>query len=534
MSWRTNKELKRDGNASCGFRHNASFGDQGGDFIGYRRSVGGSRTARHAKTNWWAPACGALLLSSVIVAVIIKQIASAENEARVATSVVDNKKKQGERGLAPSFDGQTSKPEADAIVRQPGAKKLGTDITAPSPEEQSQPDTVAPPSEAPSKPETDAIVRQPGTKKPETDMTAPSPKEQSQPDTLAPPSEAQTSKPETDAIVRQPGTKNPGTDITAPSPEGQSQPDTLAPPSETQTLKSETEAVGRRPDTEISSRNAAGLPVPQLVLPADVAKKVGHNIWLNETNGNRDAITSWNANEEFASLGIGHFIWFPAGKMAPFEEDFPSVLEFLRKEGAHLPSWLDKMPIPPCPWTTRTDFMKSFNSLEMKQLRQFLLDTVAGQTQFLVARAQGALDKILENTPAKAEREHIVTQFSRITGASADWYPVIDYINFKGEGINPAETALNKQTGQRQGWGLKQVLLTMIGTTSDRKAVLAEFADAAQFVLQQRIRNIPADRISRAGWLRRVETYRRPVADLESNPKRAGNQSLRAKGAEAR
>ena len=274
----------------------------------------------------------------------------------------------------------------------------------------------------------------------------------------------------------------------------------------------------RQPEAQKSGRKATDLAVPQLVLPADVAKKVSQKIWLNETNGNRDAITSWNAYEEFASLGIGHFIWFPAGKTATFEEDFPPLLEFLRKESVHLPSWLDKTPIPPCPWTNRTDFMKKFNSPETKQLRQFLLDTVAEQTQFLVARAQGAMDKILENTPDNAEREHIITQFSRITRASKDLYPLIDYINFKGEGTNPAETAVDKQTGNRQGWGLKQVLLRMSGTTGDQKAVLAEFADAAQFVLQQRVRNIPADRISETGWLRRVETYRRPIADLDRTP----------------
>ena len=161
----------------------------------------------------------------------------------------------------------------------------------------------------------------------------------------------------------------------------------------------------RQPEAQKSGRKATDLAVPQLVLPADVAKKVSQRIWLNETNGNRDAI------------------WFPAGKTATFEEDFPPLLEFLRKESVHLPSWLDKTPIPPCPWTNRTDFMKKFNSPEMKQLRQFLLDTMAGQTQFLVARAQGAMDKILENTPDNVERERIISQFSRIARASKDLYP---------------------------------------------------------------------------------------------------------------
>jgi hypothetical protein len=53
----------------------------------------------------------------------------------------------------------------------------------------------------------------------------------------------------------------------------------------------------------------------------------------------------------------------------------------------------------------------------------------------------------------------------------------------------------------------------MNGTANEPIAVLAEFADAAQFVLLQRIRNVPANRIWEAGWLRRVETYRRPISD---------------------
>jgi hypothetical protein len=164
------------------------------------------------------------------------------------------------------------------------------------------------------------------------------------------------------------------------------------------------------------------------------------------------------------------------------------------------------------------DFKKQFSSPAMIELRQFLLDTVAQQTQFLVVRAQGAMDKILRNTPDSADREHIITQFSRMARISGDQYPLIDYIDFKGEGTNPAETALNQRTGERQGWGLKQVLLSMRGAASDRDAVLAEFADAARLVLQQRVRNTPAIGRAEAGWLRRIETYRRPIADLESNP----------------
>jgi hypothetical protein len=168
----------------------------------------------------------------------------------------------------------------------------------------------------------------------------------------------------------------------------------------------------------------------------------------------------------------------------------------------------------------------------MKELRQLMLDTVAEQTQFMVARAQGAMEKILKTTPDGTERQHIVIQFTRVVRASENFYPLIDYINFKGEGTNPNEAAMNSETGRRQGWGLKQVLLKMNGDTSDPKAVRAEFAHAAQFVLQQRVRNLPSNRVFEVGWLRRIATYHRPIEDPESSPKRTPRKSLRVTAAQ--
>jgi hypothetical protein len=316
-----------------------------------------------------------------------------------------------------------------------------------------------------------------------------------------------------------------GPAVAQPSQTQKSEPETVLRQPEVQ--KPAPEAAVQMPELPKSSLEAKDLPVPALVLPDDLAKKIGQKIWLNETGGKRDAITSWNANEEFASLGICHCIWFPVGKWLPFEESFPALLEFMRKKNVRLPAWLDQTQIPANPWTSRAEFRKNANSPQMKELRQFLLDTVAEQTQFMVARAQGAMEKILKTTPDGTEREHIVIQFTRVIRASENFYPLIDYINFKGEGTNPNEAAMNRETGRRQGWGLKQVLLKMNGVTGDPKAVRAEFADAAQFVLQQRVRNLPSNRVFEVGWLRRVATYRHPIADPESGPK----QSLRVTAA---
>lgn len=286
------------------------------------------------------------------------------------------------------------------------------------------------------------------------------------------------------------------------------------------------------PTSGLATKDAGkDLAVPQLVLPPDLAKKIGHRIWLNETGGRRDALLSWSANEDFASLGIGHFIWFPVGKWLPYEESFPALLEFMRAKNVRLPAWLDQPQIPANPWTSRAEFRRHANAPQMNELRQLMQTTVAEQTQFMVARAQGAMEKILKTTPDGAERDHLVRQFTRLIRASGDFYPLIDYINFKGEGTNPNEAATNRETGRRQGWGLKQVLLRMNGTSGDAKTVRAEFADAAQAVLQQRVRNIPSNRVFEAGWLRRVATYRRAVGEAETGGGRGTRRVLRVTAA---
>ncbi len=53
------------------------------------------------------------------------------------------------------------------------------------------------------------------------------------------------------------------------------------------------------------------------------ALAAGKRLWHNECAGTVEGLTSWNTGEDFASLGIGHFIWYPAGRRGPFDESFP-------------------------------------------------------------------------------------------------------------------------------------------------------------------------------------------------------------------
>ena len=229
--------------------------------------------------------------------------------------------------------------------------------------------------------------------------------------------------------------------------------------------------------------------------------KIGKKIWQNECNGTIAGLTSWNAGEDFASLGIGHFIWYPKGRRGPFEESFPKLVSFISKRGAKLPALLLGTGEKPCPWNSRTEFLRAQHSAEMNQLRSFLADTIDLQAEFLIARSESALPKMLAEA-APSDRANVQEQFERLTRTSQGCYALVDYVNFKGEGV------LHTERYQGQGWGLLQVLEAMHGT-SDSGAV-DEFARAARAVLTQRVQNSPADRHEArwlSGWIRRVNSY---------------------------
>jgi hypothetical protein len=232
------------------------------------------------------------------------------------------------------------------------------------------------------------------------------------------------------------------------------------------------------------------------------ALKVGKRVWQNECNGTISGLTSWNQGEDFASLGIGHFIWYPQGRQGPFEESFPKLVSFVSSRGAKLPTFLLRVGGgQPCPWNSRAEFLKAQITTEMNQLRRFLVDTIDLQAEFLVARLDAALPKMLAEA-APTDRTNVQQQFERLTKTPQGCYALIDYVNFKGEGV------LQTERYKGQGWGLLQVLEAMRGN-SDSGAP-DEFARAAKVVLTRRVQNAPADRHESrwlTGWLRRVNSY---------------------------
>jgi len=231
------------------------------------------------------------------------------------------------------------------------------------------------------------------------------------------------------------------------------------------------------------------------------ALRIGKRVWQNESNGSVAGLTAWNAGEDFASLGIGHFIWYPEGMRGPFEESFPKFLLFAREHNVTIPVWLNQATA--CPWKSRAEFSKAQDSAQMRELRQLLAHTVDLQAQFLVARLQESLAKML-NEAALGERDNVERQFGRVAGTPHGCYALVDYVNFKGEGV------LHTERYRGEGWGLLQVLEQIHGTKPGAAAT-QEFSDSAAAILRRRVQNSPTERHEARwlpGWLNRVRTYR--------------------------
>ena len=249
----------------------------------------------------------------------------------------------------------------------------------------------------------------------------------------------------------------------------------------------------------------AGLPPLARVgcdvaIGAEEARALADKVWRNESGRDVDKILWWNRGEDFPSLGIGHFIWYPPGVDGPFQESFPQLLAFLSARGVALPAWLAGDPFPDSPWLTREQFLDARNGPKATELRRLLVDTVGLQAEFMLARLQGALDVMVDGLPA-SRAATVESRFCALAKLPAGRYALVDYVNFKGEGVNPRE----RYAGQ--GWGLRQVLEEMRG----QPPANVDFADAAARVLERRVRNAPAERREQrwlTGWMRRVDTYR--------------------------
>lgn len=227
------------------------------------------------------------------------------------------------------------------------------------------------------------------------------------------------------------------------------------------------------------------------------SRSVAERVWQNECGGSVQGLVSWNAGEAFPSLGIGHFIWYPAGQSGSFAESFPPFVAFAEAHGTPVPTYLHGA----APWPNRAAFQADRSGLA-DRMRRWLAANLTIQMQFLHARAQAALPTMLRHS---RRPQAVRAWFEELSRTQQGMYCLVDYVNFKGEGVNPSE----RYSGQ--GWGLLQVLEEMRGMPASGVNAPAEFARAAEAVMRRRVQNAPSSRGETRwlqGWVNRCRSYK--------------------------
>jgi hypothetical protein len=243
-------------------------------------------------------------------------------------------------------------------------------------------------------------------------------------------------------------------------------------------------------------------PVETVQFGSSPLQIIGQKIYNNETGGDVSNLIFWSTNEGFASLGVGHFIWYPQGKIQRFKQTFPDMIRYLKSNGSDVPDWLLQQIEIGSLWNSREELEQSRGSEKFLALQKLLIDTSGLQVSFLFQRLDKALPRILTATN-QSSHELITRRFNRLKNSPGGLYPLVDYVNFKGEGSVPAEGY------KGEGWGLLQVLETMEDTPAGPEALVA-FSVAADKVLTRRVSNSPLERNEQRwlpGWRVRLMTY---------------------------
>jgi hypothetical protein len=244
-----------------------------------------------------------------------------------------------------------------------------------------------------------------------------------------------------------------------------------------------------------------------ITLTEKQANYIAKKVWKNEGAGLDKYLVHWNNGEDFASVGIGHFIWFPKGHTERFREVFPMVVAFMEKRDVKMPAWLNSKTA--LPWNSKVEFYaaKRAKSTQYMELFRFLKGTMSYQAEFMADRLAKALPQML-NTIDDPKRKALVKKrfyevmYNRDGSVNErGLYVLLDYTNFKGEGT------LKSERYKGQGWGLLQVLEHMDPNEMNKQKA---FALSAKAMLSRRIKNSPKERGEerwRKGWNIRLNTY---------------------------
>lgn len=248
-------------------------------------------------------------------------------------------------------------------------------------------------------------------------------------------------------------------------------------------------------------------PQPPRLAPrtptAEELRIIGEKIFRNETGGQISKTVHWNVGEDFAAMGIAHFTWYPPGRAQRFGNTFPAVLNYMAQRGAPPPAWVRFAAARGAPWFSRQELLRVKNTRQIKELEQYLYRTRGLQAEFIIERTKRALPRVVKAAHPNV-KGRVTNNINALANTRGGWYPLIDYVNFKGEGLGQAPASYNGQN-----WGILQVLENMRPSPPGLVALNA-FADSAYQILLRRVRNAPNKGEARwlPGWRNRTNTYR--------------------------
>ncbi len=239
----------------------------------------------------------------------------------------------------------------------------------------------------------------------------------------------------------------------------------------------------------------------------------------HEFGNSKLQVAQWNDGEDWLSLGVGHYIWYPKEGEKKYTESFPDLIKFACSNGytGSLPKEIGYTGGNPvlgvCPWNSKKEFEdpKTKNSDELKNIQNFLLgqDMQKQQALFQYNRLLDFMDKW---KPANKVEEHAKEFAGRLMQDPKGLLQMIDYVNFKGEGTAPGEYYKNNK-GEVDRWGLKQVLETAVNEGQG-----LTFIEAAKSTLNRKINTDPkicekhtnpeeCKKDLKAGWEKRINDY---------------------------
>ncbi|HQO08632.1 MAG TPA: hypothetical protein PLK90_09135 [Clostridiales bacterium] len=222
---------------------------------------------------------------------------------------------------------------------------------------------------------------------------------------------------------------------------------------------------------------------------ADEFRQMGIKFFANECGSQKKYLVWWSPKEDFANFGVGHFIWLPAGSRLPFVEQFPELIAFYLEKNEPVPEFIDRHKMTGCPWKSKTDL--DYDPVK-DEIIEWLASTTYIQAGFILFKAMDSIKEILNKNP------HVADKLKALSASRQGRFAVVDYLNFKGTGLDPKERI------RGEGWGLLQVLENM------KLPDLENFIRSAEETLTRRVNNYTEDWNDLTflnGWLKRIDGY---------------------------